>query len=107
MFAYWILCSSCATYAVSTQIKVAKKASTVIRKSFHILAVLVFLPGLLFECTFIYLASGVALGIFIILEVKNTFLILFISNVNFLIAIKKFKHTTFGNQFTRWLYGIQ
>ncbi|KAI4457895.1 transmembrane protein 15-related [Holotrichia oblita] len=68
MFAYWVLCSGCATYAVSKQIKVAKKASTVIRKSFHILAILVFLPGLLFECIFIYLASGVTLGIFIILE---------------------------------------
>lgn len=69
IFAYWAICSVCATFAMSRQIKWAQKASTVTRKSFHILAVLVFLPGLLFECCFIYLASGVVLGIFIALEV--------------------------------------
>ncbi|KRT82664.1 hypothetical protein AMK59_3381 [Oryctes borbonicus] len=74
MFAYWVLCISCAIYLVSKQIKGAQKASTVIRKSFHVLAILVFLPGLLFECTFLYLASGIMLGVFIALEVTNIFL---------------------------------
>lgn len=69
MIVYWIICSSCAVYAVSNQIKGAKRASTIVRKSFHILALLVFLPGVMYECSLIYLASGVVLGIFITLEV--------------------------------------
>ncbi|GJQ74666.1 hypothetical protein Trydic_g21518 [Trypoxylus dichotomus] len=68
MFIYWVLCSSCAIFLLSKQIRGARKASTTVRKTFHILVILVFLPGLLFECTFVYLASGIALGVFIALE---------------------------------------
>lgn len=71
LITYWVACCITAVMAVNKQIKEAKKASTIIRKIFHILSVAVFLPGLLYKCSLTYLASGVVLGIFIMLEVSN------------------------------------
>ncbi|XP_049821619.1 dolichol kinase [Aethina tumida] len=65
---YWSFCSGTAVLAISNQIYYAKKASTSQRKVFHLLAVSVFVPGLLFKCSFLYLSSGVVLGIFFALE---------------------------------------
>ncbi|XP_057654166.1 dolichol kinase [Diorhabda carinulata] len=66
---YWIFCSGIAVLAISNQIFYARKASTGTRKIFHLLAVAVYIPGLLYRCSFLYLASGVVLGIFIALEI--------------------------------------
>ncbi|KAJ8960605.1 hypothetical protein NQ318_013897 [Aromia moschata] len=66
---YWSFCTGIAVLTVSNQIFYAKKASSGMRKVFHILAVVVYIPGLLYGCSFLYLASGVVLGIFFTLEI--------------------------------------
>jgi dolichol kinase len=68
---YWAVCSGLAVLAVSIQIQREQQASTVIRKYFHILAVAVFIPGLIRECCFLYLASGVVLALITALEVRK------------------------------------
>lgn len=66
---YWGFCCLIAVVAVQRQINEAKKATTITRKAFHALAIAVFIPGYLYQCTFLYLATGITLGIFIALEV--------------------------------------
>ncbi|KYB29183.1 dolichol kinase [Tribolium castaneum] len=66
---YWAFFSIIAIAAVNLRIKKAQKASTAVRKIFHLLTVAVFIPGLLYNCSFLYLATGVILGIFFMLEV--------------------------------------
>ncbi|KAJ8985328.1 hypothetical protein NQ317_008358 [Molorchus minor] len=66
---YWSFCAGIAVLAVSNQIFYARKASTGMRKVFHILSLVVFIPGLLYKCSFLYLASGVVVGIFLALEI--------------------------------------
>ncbi|CAG9859146.1 unnamed protein product [Phyllotreta striolata] len=66
---YWVFCTSIAVLAVSNQIFYARKASTGHRKIFHFLAVIVYVPGLIYRCSFLYLASGVVLGIILALEI--------------------------------------
>ncbi|KAF2900717.1 hypothetical protein ILUMI_05472 [Ignelater luminosus] len=68
MVMYCAACSVAAAVAIDRQIKGAEKATPAVRKVFHIFAVAVFLPGLLYHCSFIYLASGVVFGIFVSLE---------------------------------------
>lgn len=46
-----------------------EKASTRTRKWFHALTVLVFIPGILFQCSFLYLATGVAFAVMTIFEI--------------------------------------
>lgn len=65
---YWVSSVFIAMLAIRWQICRARKATTVSRKIFHILAVMVYMPGLLYECTIIYLASGVVFGILIFIE---------------------------------------
>lgn len=69
LFIYWSFCIALAVLAVSNQIFYAQKASTSTRKIFHILAVLVYTPGLYYRCSFLYLSSGVILGVFSFLEI--------------------------------------
>lgn len=38
------------------------------RKIFHLLIVLVFVPGLVYQCALLYIATGIALAIFVVLE---------------------------------------
>lgn len=45
-----------------------KYASTRVRKMFHLLLVLVYVPGLLYECSFLYIATGVALALMAIFD---------------------------------------
>ncbi|XP_055837172.1 dolichol kinase [Episyrphus balteatus] len=54
--------------AVKWQIGSSEQASTRVRKIFHILIVLVYIPGLIYQCTFLYLATGVALAAFSVLD---------------------------------------
>ncbi|XP_011207975.1 dolichol kinase isoform X2 [Bactrocera dorsalis] len=50
------------------QIGNEEKASTRIRKVFHVLIVLVFIPGIIYQCSFLYIATGVAFAIFTVFE---------------------------------------
>nr|CAD7194842.1 unnamed protein product [Timema douglasi] len=68
---YWIVCSVVAILAVTTQVKVGEHASTRVRKYFHLLALAVFIPGILLRFCLLYLASGVVLALFVILEVMR------------------------------------
>lgn len=45
-------------------------STTSIRKMFHIFVILVYLPGLIYQCTFLFVASGIILAVLIVLEVK-------------------------------------
>lgn len=45
-----------------------KSSSTSVRKYFHLLIVLVFVPGLIYQCTLLFVASGMMLAVFILLE---------------------------------------
>lgn len=49
------------------------RATTSTRKLFHLLTVLVYVPGLLYERTLLYLASGIIMGLFVFLEVDINF----------------------------------
>lgn len=53
---------------VSWKTSTDHKASTRTRKWFHVLTVLVFVPGVLLQCNFLYLASGVAFAFMLIFE---------------------------------------
>lgn len=70
---FWSILSAIAAFVVYQKISGAAKASTIVRKVFHLLAIAVFIPGLLYHCNFLYLASGVTFGTFIILDVSNKF----------------------------------
>lgn len=76
----WVVFSGLAVVAACTQVKADQKASTVVRKYFHLLALLVYLPGILLKPCLLYLASGITLAIFIGIEVFIT--ILFVNTVN-------------------------
>lgn len=54
--------------AVWWQIGNEEKASTRVRKIFHILIVLVFVPGIIYQCSFLYIGTGVAFAIFTVFE---------------------------------------
>ena len=68
--AYVVLLTA-AGFAVSWQIGKNQRGTTSTRKIFHILIVLVFVPGLIYQCLFLYVASVVVLAIFIVLEVAR------------------------------------
>nr|XP_033322583.1 dolichol kinase [Megalopta genalis] len=71
LFGYWAICLLVAIIAVVYQILWNSQATTSIRKIFHILAVLVYIPGLIYEQTLLYFASGVIMGLFIFLELTR------------------------------------
>lgn len=54
---------------VSWKSTTEEKASTRTRKWFHFLTVLVFIPGILLQCNFLYLATGVAFAVMTIFEI--------------------------------------
>lgn len=56
---------------VTWQIRKNQRGTTSARKTFHILIVMVYMPGLIFQCHFLYVASAVILAIFIILELAR------------------------------------
>ncbi|KAH8253881.1 hypothetical protein KR032_007470 [Drosophila birchii] len=57
---------SCIT--ISWQIGSSSMANTRVRKIFHLLMVLVYVPGVVYECALLYLATGVALAVCVVLE---------------------------------------
>jgi len=67
----YVLLLITAGIAVSWQIKKNRKSTTAVRKIFHILIVLVYIPGLVYQCHFLYIASVVILAVLIILELAR------------------------------------
>ncbi|KAJ8911196.1 hypothetical protein NQ315_004416 [Exocentrus adspersus] len=65
---FWMFCIGIAVLIINNQTTYARKASTSIRKIFHLLTVVVYVPGLLYGCSLLYFASGVMLCIFFVLE---------------------------------------
>lgn len=57
---------TCAT--VNWQLGNSTQANTRVRKIFHLLIVLVYVPGMVYQCSLLYIASGVAFAIFVVLE---------------------------------------
>ncbi|EDW00989.1 GH20708 [Drosophila grimshawi] len=57
---------TCAT--VHWQLRSTQQATTRIRKIFHLLIVLVFVPGLVHQCALLYIATGISFAIFVVLE---------------------------------------
>lgn len=53
---------------VRWQMNRSVQSNTRTRKIFHVLIVLVFLPGLIYQCAFLFVASGIALALLIVLE---------------------------------------
>lgn len=60
-----------AALAVNWQIQKNQRGTTSTRKIFHILIVFVYVPGLVFQCLFLYVASVIILAIFIVLELAR------------------------------------
>ena len=67
----YIVLLSLAGFAVTWQLRKNQKGTTSTRKIFHILIVLVMVPGLIFQCLFLYVASVVIFAVFIILEIAR------------------------------------
>ncbi|XP_043643544.1 dolichol kinase [Drosophila teissieri] len=68
ILAFYMLLVVLTCLTVSWQIGSSAKANTRVRKIFHLLIVMVYIPGLIFECALLYLATGVALAAFVVLE---------------------------------------
>ncbi|KAK2581693.1 hypothetical protein KPH14_002180 [Odynerus spinipes] len=68
---YWAMCLLLSIFVITFQVLSSTRATTSIRKYFHILAVLVYIPGILFEPTLLYLSSGVIMGIFCVVELTR------------------------------------
>lgn len=71
LFLYWATCLVLSIVVIAYQILLNSHATTTIRKHFHVLAVFVYIPGMMYQQTFLYLASGVTMGIFLILELMR------------------------------------
>lgn len=50
------------------QINRNEQSNTRTRKMFHVLIVLVFFPGLIYQCALLFVTSGIALALLIVLE---------------------------------------
>lgn len=66
---FWLFCCILGAAAVMLQINTNQKASTAVRKIFHGLIILVFVPAVIWKPCMIYLASGVVFAIFATLDV--------------------------------------
>ncbi|XP_064542989.1 dolichol kinase [Drosophila montana] len=68
IIAFYLLLVGLTCATVSWQLGNSTQASTRMRKIFHLLIVLVFVPGLVYQCALLYIATGIALAIFVVLE---------------------------------------
>ncbi|XP_030385369.1 dolichol kinase [Scaptodrosophila lebanonensis] len=53
---------------VGWQLRNSRRASTRVRKIFHLLIDLVFIPGIVYQCALLYISTGIALAVFTVLE---------------------------------------
>ncbi|KAJ0175232.1 hypothetical protein K1T71_009373 [Dendrolimus kikuchii] len=68
LLSFWLFLVLIAALVVVLRTSLAVKASTVTRKSFHILASCVFLSGILYDVEFMRLAAGGGLGLLVLVE---------------------------------------
>lgn len=68
MTSIWLGFLGVTSAGVALHVLKQKTTTTRTRKYFHILIVLVFVPGLLWQCTFLFIASGLLLAAFCMLE---------------------------------------
>lgn len=67
----YVLLLILAILAVIWQVKKNRKGSTAVRKNFHVLIVAVYIPGLFYQCDFLYIASVVIMAVFVVLELAR------------------------------------
>lgn len=68
LFAFWLFLLMISVFLVLTRTKSAVKVNTVTRKSFHLLASLVFMSGIIYDVYLTSLAAGIGLGLLILVE---------------------------------------
>ena len=68
---YWAICLALAAVVIVYQVLLNFRATTSTRKLFHLLTVFVYVPGLIYERTLLYLASGIIMGLFVFLELMR------------------------------------
>ncbi|XP_045775435.1 dolichol kinase [Maniola jurtina] len=68
LFTFWLFLVLVAVCALLVRTRLAVKASTVTRKTFHVLASLVFLSGIIYDVYLMTLAAGIGLGVLIFVE---------------------------------------
>lgn len=78
---YWAICFLLSVFTILYQILSKSQATTSTRKYFHVLAVFVYIPGMIYDPSLLYLASGMILALFIIIEVL--IIIVYISYLKF------------------------
>ncbi|XP_011696578.1 PREDICTED: dolichol kinase [Wasmannia auropunctata] len=69
IFMYWAVCFLLSIFIIIYQISSKSQATNSTRKNFHILATFVYIPGMIYDPSLLYLASGAMFIIFIALEV--------------------------------------
>lgn len=79
---YWTICILLSIFKIIYQILSKSQATTSTRKYFHIAAVFVYIPGIIYDPLLLYFASGMILILFIIIEVL--IIIVHISYLKFL-----------------------
>ncbi|KFB52739.1 AGAP002683-PA-like protein [Anopheles sinensis] len=61
----------CTVFFIKWQFNYGHRTTTATRKVFHLLIVLVYGPGLWYQCRLLFLASGLMLGLLIVLEMAR------------------------------------
>ncbi|KAH0951120.1 hypothetical protein HN011_003740 [Eciton burchellii] len=69
ILAYWAICLSLSILNIIYQILSKSRATSSYRKSFHVLAIFVYIPGMIYDPSLLYLASGLMLALFIAVEI--------------------------------------
>lgn len=72
---FWLMLVVLSVLVLFISTRMAIKANTVMRKTFHLFASLVFLSGIITDVPFMTLATGVGLALMIFVEVTITFLL--------------------------------
>nr|XP_021201174.2 dolichol kinase [Helicoverpa armigera] len=68
LFLLWLSSAAIAAFVILVRTQLNVKATTVTRKTFHVLASIVFLSGILFDIKLMTLAAGVGFGLLILIE---------------------------------------
>lgn len=66
---YWAICVLLGIFVITYQILSKSQATSSTRKHFHILAIFVYIPGMIYDTSLLYLASSMIFALFIALEV--------------------------------------